>query len=172
MIFLSGWSVFIDESEVLNCLFLLCCFCFLSLWLFVFALYIELLLYWVHACLCAKSLQCCLTVTLWTVASMGFLGKNTGVGCRALLQGIFFTQGSNPHLLHFRQIFFTAEPPIEANIECIYIFDCYIFFLDWALNHSVLSFIVYCKVFIWKSVLISIFMGCLLSSPHVQFLCV
>ena len=122
--------MFIDESEVLNCLFLLCCFCFLSLWLFVFALYIELLLYWVHACLCAKSLQCCLTVTLWTVASMGFLGKNTGVGCRALLQGIFFTQGSNPHLLHFRQIFFTAEPPIEANIECIYIFDCYIFFLD------------------------------------------
>ena len=26
-------------------------------------------------------------------------GKNTGVGCRALLQGIFPTQGSNPHLL-------------------------------------------------------------------------
>ena len=27
-------------------------------------------------------------------------GKNTGVGCRALLQGIFPTQGPNPHLLH------------------------------------------------------------------------
>ena len=27
-------------------------------------------------------------------------GKNTGVGCRALLQGIFLTQGSNLHLLH------------------------------------------------------------------------
>ena len=27
-------------------------------------------------------------------------GKNTGVGCRALLQGIFLTQGSNPCLLH------------------------------------------------------------------------
>ena len=26
-------------------------------------------------------------------------GKNTGVGCHALLQGIFPTQGSNPHLL-------------------------------------------------------------------------
>ena len=26
-------------------------------------------------------------------------GKNTGVGCRALLQGTFPTQGSNPHLL-------------------------------------------------------------------------
>ena len=26
-------------------------------------------------------------------------GKNIGVGCHALLQGIFLTQGSNPHLL-------------------------------------------------------------------------
>ena len=26
--------------------------------------------------------------------------KNTGMGCRALLQGIFLTQGSNTHLLH------------------------------------------------------------------------
>ena len=26
-------------------------------------------------------------------------GKNTGMGCHALLQGIFPTQGSNPHLL-------------------------------------------------------------------------
>ena len=26
-------------------------------------------------------------------------GRNTGVGCHALLQGIFPTQGSNPHLL-------------------------------------------------------------------------
>ena len=26
-------------------------------------------------------------------------GKKTGVGCPALLQGIFPTQGSNPHLL-------------------------------------------------------------------------
>ena len=29
------------------------------------------------------------------------LGKNTGVGCHFLLQGIFPTQGSNPQLLHF-----------------------------------------------------------------------
>ena len=27
-------------------------------------------------------------------------GKNTGVGCHALLQGIFSTQGLNPSLLH------------------------------------------------------------------------
>ena len=29
-----------------------------------------------------------------------FPGKNTGVGCHCLLQGIFPTQGLNPHLLH------------------------------------------------------------------------
>ena len=29
----------------------------------------------------------------------GSLAKNTGVGCHALLQGIFLTQGSNPYLL-------------------------------------------------------------------------
>ena len=27
-------------------------------------------------------------------------GKNTGMGCHALLQGIFLNQGSNPHLRH------------------------------------------------------------------------
>ena len=48
--------------------------------------------------------------TLWTIArqatlSMGFSRQNTGVGCRALLQGIFPTQGRNPclfHLLHWQ----------------------------------------------------------------------
>ena len=44
-----------------------------------------------------------LFVTLWTVAhqaplSRGFPGKNTGVGCHFLLQGIFLTQGLNPCL--------------------------------------------------------------------------
>ena len=33
----------------------------------------------------------------------GSPGKNTGVGCHFLLQGIFPTQGSNPGLLHWRQ---------------------------------------------------------------------
>ena len=28
-----------------------------------------------------------------------FLGKNTGMGCHFLLQGVFLTQGANPHLL-------------------------------------------------------------------------
>ena len=33
-------------------------------------------------------------------------GKNTGVGCHALLQRIFPTQGSNPGLLHCRWILY------------------------------------------------------------------
>ena len=33
-----------------------------------------------------------------------FPGKNTGMGCHFLLQGIFPTQGLNPGLLHFRHI--------------------------------------------------------------------
>ena len=41
-----------------------------------------------------------LCATLWIVAyeappSMGFLGKNTEVGCHALFQGIFLTWGLN-----------------------------------------------------------------------------
>ena len=35
---------------------------------------------------------------------MGVSRQNTGVGSRFLLQGIFPTQGSNPGLLHRRQI--------------------------------------------------------------------
>ena len=33
-------------------------------------------------------------------------GKNTGVGCHDLLQGIFPTQGLNPGLLHCRWILY------------------------------------------------------------------
>ena len=46
--------------------------------------------------------------TPWTVARQALSrdspGKNTGVGCHFLLQGIFLTQGSNLGLLHCRQI--------------------------------------------------------------------
>ena len=36
--------------------------------------------------------------------------KNTRMGCHILLQGIFQTHGSNPGLLHCRQILLTTEP--------------------------------------------------------------
>ena len=44
-----------------------------------------------------------------SVHGMDSPDKNTGVGCHALLQGIFLTQGSNSnllHLLHYRWIFY------------------------------------------------------------------
>ena len=43
-------------------------------------------------------------------------GKNTGVGCHFLLQGIFQTQGSNPGLLHRRQ---TLYPLSHQGSPCI-----------------------------------------------------
>ena len=56
-------------------------------------------------CLRAKLLQSCLTLCNPMDCSLRFLcpwnslGKNTGVGCHALLQGMFLTQGEKPHLL-------------------------------------------------------------------------
>ena len=38
--------------------------------------------------------------------SMGFSRQGYGVGCPFLLQEIFLTQGSNPGLLHCRQILY------------------------------------------------------------------
>ena len=43
-----------------------------------------------------------------------FPGKNTGVSCHALLQGIFLAQGSNPYLLcllHWQAGSLTLVPP-------------------------------------------------------------
>ena len=44
--------------------------------------------------------QLCLTFGDPVVCPWDYPGRNTGVGCHFLLQGIFPTQGSNPHLLH------------------------------------------------------------------------
>ena len=46
-------------------------------------------------------------------------GKNTEVGCHALLQGIFPTQGLNPGLLHCRQIpDLLSHQGIPKKAEC------------------------------------------------------
>ena len=44
-------------------------------------------------------------------------GKNTGVGCHALLQGIFPTQGSNPGLPHCRQILYHLSHQEDAKSQ-------------------------------------------------------
>ena len=54
------------------------------------------------------------------------LGKNTGVGCRFLLQGIFPTQGPNLHflcLLHWQPSFLPLVPPgkvIDIHIDIFF----------------------------------------------------
>ena len=52
-----------------------------------------------------------LFVTPWIIASQAlspwdFPGKNTGMGCHFLLNGIFLTQGLNLGLLHCRRILY------------------------------------------------------------------
>ena len=57
-------------------------------------------------------------------------GKNSGVGCHSLLQGIFPTQGQNAGLLHCRQILYRLshkENPlvfpssIQLKVCCLYL---------------------------------------------------
>ena len=45
-----------------------------------------------------------------------FPGKNTGVGCHFLLQGIFPTQGLNPGLLHCRQTLYPLSHQGSPNV--------------------------------------------------------
>ena len=46
-------------------------------------------------------------------------GKNTGVGCSSLLQGIFPTQGSNPNLLPCRQIKWKENESVSLSTGSI-----------------------------------------------------
>ena len=91
---------------------------------------------------CAKSLQSCLTLcspidcsqpgsSVWDSSS-----KNTGVGCRALLQGILLTQGSNLgllSLLHCRQILYHWATGEATSITTILI---WVTFISCLANHS------------------------------------
>ena len=64
-------------------------------------------------CVCAQLLQLCLTLcdpmhcsSPASSCPEDSPGKNTGVGCHALLQGIFPKQGLNPCLLYCRPILY------------------------------------------------------------------
>ena len=60
--------------------------------------------------------------------SWDFPGKNTGVDCHFLLQGIFPTQGSNPHLLHCREILCGCA---AGEALCVYITQTHIYGFGW-----------------------------------------
>ena len=51
--------------------------------------------------------------------SMDSPGKNTGVGCHALLQGIFQTQGSNLRLLHWQAGSLQLAPLGSPNFSSV-----------------------------------------------------
>ena len=50
--------------------------------------------------------------------------KNTGVGCHALLQGIFLTLGSNLHLLHWQAGSLPLAPPGKPRSLLVIIYMC------------------------------------------------
>ena len=75
----------------------------------------------------AKLLQLCPTLRPYGMLPAGFLcpwdfpGKNIGVGCHFLLQGIFPTQGSNLHLLyllHWQTSSLPLAPPGKTIKGC------------------------------------------------------
>ena len=58
------------------------------------------------------------------------LGKNAGVGCHFLLQGLFPTQGSNPCLLHWQVNSLPLShrgSPCVLSHTCIYAHSCVLF---------------------------------------------
>ena len=80
----------------------------------VFLVYIHI---YVHICICTYVYMCGLSGSVMSdslrpqglqhtrlLCPWDSLGKNTGLGCHALLQGIFPTQGLNQGLPHCRQI--------------------------------------------------------------------
>ena len=66
---------------------------------------------------------------IWTAAHQAPLswcspGKNTGVGCYALLQGIFLIQGSNPdllYILHWQAVSLPLMSPEKPNLCSIHL---------------------------------------------------
>ena len=76
--------------------------------------------------------------TPWTISLQAFClwdfpGRNPGVGCHFLLQGIFLTQELDSGLLHCRQSMHCRwshtlqadSLPTEPQGNCIYVYDIY-----------------------------------------------
>ena len=104
------------------------------------------IIYYVCSRLLIRFSHAQLFATLWTVACQSPCpwdspGKNIGVGCHALLQGIFLTQGLNPCLLrlvHCRQIIYHWATG-EAH---------YLLYL------SLFAWILYCSAKFWRESLL------------------
>ena len=71
-------------------------------------------------CMCVHIHMCCAvlsrTVMSDSLCPWDSPGKNTGMGCHALFQGIFLTQGSNPGLPYCRQILYHLSHQESSGI--------------------------------------------------------
>ena len=113
-----------------------------------------------YACVCVKSFQLCLTLCeLMDCSPPGFSahgnfpGKNTGVGCHALLQGIFPTQGSNQHLLRLLHWQVNSLPLVPPGKPLVYItwnlfmvLICSVLF-----SYRLKIILIFKNLFIWQS---------------------
>ena len=87
--------------------------------------------------------------------------KNSGVGCHALLQGIFLTQGSNLSLLHYRWTLYCWTTAEALKKEFLKIFSEYFLLFYYSLLFKT-YFATSWKIFRWinlKDIYISIDSG-------------
>ena len=69
--------------------------------------------------------------------SMGILpGKNTRVGCHALLQGIFLNQGSNPGLPHCKQILYQLS---YQRCQISYFLPSFSYNISWKIENFIFN---------------------------------
>ena len=83
----------------------------------------------VKRCMCAKSLLSCLTLQPWKLwaTRSSVWSRTLEVGCHAILQGIFLTQGLNPcllHLLHWQAGSLPLMPPGKPHGKEVPITNC------------------------------------------------
>ena len=74
--------------------------------------------------------------------------KNTGVGCHALLQGVVPTQGSNPGLLHCKQILYCLSHQGSPVLELFLVF--YIGEAPFAIREGACGLRKWCKLLVLK----------------------
>ena len=77
----------------------------------------------VHTCsVMSDSLQAHRLLPIRFLCPSDYPDKNTRIGCHFLLQGIFSTQGSNLHLLHWQEYCTTEPPGKHLALRYIYVF--------------------------------------------------
>ena len=99
------------------------------------------------------------------------LGKNTGVGCHFLLQGIFLTQGSNLGLSHCRQTLYHLSHQGSPKVSPSQVFLSTLC-LPRRMNSDIFPLFVFFEVFIVQELFLSLMFGSIDEAIWAQsFLC-